>query len=220
MDLSDFTELLTPAGQKALAAAEALPPGDESFLANLARLDRHFPTRLAKAALETASLRAKARSKFSRAQAMYFTREALEQASGEAIARYRAQRFFGLAAVVDLGCGIGGDSLALAECSQVTGYDLDPLRLAMAEQNLAAYGRAERASFVAGDFTRLALPPADAFFFDPARRVEGRRKFSVRHYVPPLEAVRAWLPRIAAGGVKISPGVELDELAGYDCEIE
>jgi THUMP domain-like/Methyltransferase domain len=220
MDLATFTELLTPAGQDALAAAEALPPGDETFLANLARLDKRFPTPLAKAALETATLRAKARSKFTRAQAMYFTREALEQASGEAIARYRARRFGGLASVVDLGCGIGGDSLALAEHCRVTGFDLDPLRLAMATQNLAAYERGERAEFVAGDFTRLALPPAAAFFFDPARRVGGKRKFSVRQYVPPLDAVMAWLPHIPVGGVKISPGVDLDELAGYDCEIE
>src|SRR5258708_30699311 len=153
MDLATFSELLTPSGQQALAAAEALPPGDEAFLANLARLDKRIPTPLAKAALETATLRAKARSKFSRAQKMYFTREALEQASGETVARYRAGRFSGLATVLDLGCGIGGDSLALAERCRVTGFDLDPLRLAMAAQNAAAYDRGDRATFVAGAFS-------------------------------------------------------------------
>jgi len=40
-----------------------LPPGDENFLANLARLDKRWPAPLAKAALETASLRAKARAR-------------------------------------------------------------------------------------------------------------------------------------------------------------
>src|SRR5438105_9305962 len=208
MDLATFAELLTPAGQAALAAAEALAPGDEAFLGNLARLEKRWPAPLAKAALETATLRAKAQARFTRARAMYFTREALEQASGERVAGYRARRFEGLTTVVDLGCGIGGDSLALAERCQVTGFDLDPLRLAMATQNVAAYGRGERAVFVAGDFTRLALPRAEAFFFDPARRVEGRRKFSVRQYVPPLATVQGWLPRLPAGGVKISPGVD------------
>src|SRR5450759_778327 len=119
MDLSTFAELLTPAGQAALAAASALPPGDENFLANLAPMQKRYPTELAKAALETATLRAKAQSKFSRAQAMYFTREALEQASGEAIARYRARRFAAVPTALDLGCGIGGDSLALAEHCRV-----------------------------------------------------------------------------------------------------
>jgi hypothetical protein len=220
MDLSTFAVLLTPAGQDALAVAAALPPGDEHFLANLTRLQKRYPTEVAKAALETAALRAKAQAKFSRADAMYFTREALEQASGEAIANYRARRFDTARTALDLGCGIGGDSLALAERCLVTGFDRDPLRLAMAAQNVAAYGRGARANFVEGDFTRLALPQAEAFFFDPARRSEGRRKLSVRQYLPPLPAVQAWLPRIPAGGVKISPGVDLDELAGYDCEVE
>jgi hypothetical protein len=35
-----------------------------------------------------------------------------------------------------------------------------------------------------------------------------------------LEAIRAWLERFPALGVKISPGVKLDELAGYVAEIE
>lgn len=220
MDLSTFAELLTPAGQAALAAASVLPPGDENFLANLAPMQKRYPTELAKAALETVTLRAKAQSKFSRAQAMYFTREALEQASGEAIAGYRARRFAAVPTALDLGCGIGGDSLALAEHCRVAAIDQDPLRLAMAGENLAAYGRRDRAVFLQGDVTRLALPQAEAFFFDPARRVEGRRKFSVRQYLPPLEAVQDWLPRLPAGGVKISPGVDLDELASYDCEVE
>jgi SAM-dependent methyltransferase len=220
MDLSSFAALLTPNGQDALAEAVQLPPGDEHFLANLGPLQKRYPAGLAKAALETATLRAKARAKFTRAPAMYFTREALEQASGEAVAGYRAQRYRGVRAAVDLGCGIGGDSLALAEHCQVTSFDLDPLRLAMAAENVAAYGRQARATFVAEDFTLQPLPEAAAFFFDPARRVEGRRTFSVRHYRPPLAAVLAWLPRLPAGGVKISPGVDLDELTGYDCEIE
>jgi len=220
MDLSTFGELLTPAGQDALAAAQGLAPSDDNFLANLAHLQKRFPAALAKAALETAALRLRARAKFSRAEAMYFTREALEQASGEAIARYRAGRFAAVGRALDLGCGIGGDTLALAERCLVTAIDLDPLRLGMAAENLAAYGRRERARFIEGDLTQPALPKADAFFFDPARRIDGRRKFSVREYQPPLATVNEWLPRLPAGGVKISPGVDLDELAGYDGEVE
>src|SRR5262245_36986117 len=127
MDLSTFSELLAPAGQAALASAAALPLGDEHFLANLTRLQKQHPAALGKAALETVTLRAKAQGKFSRAQAMYFTRDGLEQASGEAIAAYRARRFAGMESALDLGCGLGADSLALAEHCQVTGIDLDRL---------------------------------------------------------------------------------------------
>jgi SAM-dependent methyltransferase len=220
VDLSSFAALLTPSGQAALAEAAQLPAGDEHFLANLAPLQKRYPADLAKAALETATLRARARAKFVHASAMYFTREALEQASGEAVAGYRARRFRKVGTALDLGCGIGGDSLALAEHCAVIGFDLDPLRLAMAAENVAAYGRRARTAFVTCDFTRQPLPEAEAFFFDPARRADGRRAFSVRHYRPPLAAVRAWLPRLPAGGVKISPGVDLAELIDYDCEIE
>jgi hypothetical protein len=44
----------------------------------------------------------------------------------------------------------------------------------------------------------------------------------VHAYQPPLTQVRAWLAQAPAGGVKISPGVNLDELSGYalDAEVE
>jgi SAM-dependent methyltransferase len=223
VDLPTFDALLTPAGQAALAAAAALSPTEETFLAHLQRLDKHYPAPLAKAALETAILRARAAAKFSRAAAMYFTREALEQASGERLSRYRAARYRGCAHVADLGCGIGGDSLGLAAAvPQVTGVDQDDLRLSMAAQNLAAYGLGERAAWVQADLTALPWPGAEGFFFDPARRVGGRRQYSVHAYQPPLSQVRAWLPHAPAGGVKLSPGVDLAELAEYaaDAELE
>ena len=78
MDLATFANLLSPAGQDALAAAGSLPLDEESFLSNLTQLQKAYPSALAKAALETAALRARAQTKFTRAQAMYFTREALE----------------------------------------------------------------------------------------------------------------------------------------------
>src|SRR3989338_4025610 len=113
MDLAAFEALFTPAGEAALRAAQSLQPTEETFLTSLSRL-KEFPKDLATAALETAILRVKARSKFPKADRMYFTREALEQASGALIADYRAQRFQPFATAADLGCGIGGGTLGLA----------------------------------------------------------------------------------------------------------
>ena len=220
MNLSTFETLLAPAGQAALAAATELEPAEESFLANLTRLQKQYPAELAKAALETAILRLKARGKFTRADRMYFTREALEQASGELISRYRAERFAVFTSVADLGCAIGGDTLGLAGHCAVAAVDVDPLRLAMAAQNLAAYGLRERVTLIHDDVTQMQLPRVGAFFFDPARRALGLRKFSVRDYQPPLSIVNDWLGHTPAVGVKIAPGVDLSELAGYDGEIE
>jgi hypothetical protein len=98
--------------------------------------------------------------------------------------------------------------------------DADPLRLALAAQNLTAYGVRERVTLIHDDVSTMQLPRVDAFFFDPARRSAGRRRFSVHDYQPPLSIVRDWLTHTPALAVKISPGVALTELADYDCEIE
>ena len=220
MLLSTFESLLAPAGQAALLAAADLHPTEDAFLAGFTRLSKSYPAELARAALETVLLRHRARSKFSRAGAMYFTREALEQASGEEIARYRAGRFAPFDRVGDFCCGIGGDAIGLSERAEVTAVDADPLRLAMAAENLAAYSRRRRVAFVHGDLLQLPLPDVAAAFFDPGRRPGGRRRLAVGDYEPPLDVVRNWLPRVPALAAKIAPGVRREDLAGYDAEAE
>ncbi len=223
MELPDFRRLFTSAGQEALQAAQALAPREDDFLRHFTGLSRQYPAGLARAALETAILRSEAGGKFPHASQMYFTRPALEQASGQAVAAYRAARYQGFERAVDLGCSIGGDTLALAKVLPTTGLDCDPLRLAMARANALALGWGERAAFVQADLLAplpLAPDPGTALFFDPARRVDGRRVFSVRDYHPPLAVIESWLPRLPALGVKISPGVKLDELQSYPAEIE
>jgi SAM-dependent methyltransferase len=212
MNLADFQRLLTAPGQAAIAAAAEWQPTEETFLRCLTQLQKRCDAALAKAALEAVILRAKARAKFTRAEAMYFTREALEQASGETIATYRAQRYAGLGRVADVGCGLGGDAIGLAGVARVTVIDKDPLRLALAQANLSAYGRA--AESLLADVTVAPLPAADALWFDPARRAESRRAFSVRDYAPPLSIIHEWLARTPALGVKVSPGIELAEIDG------
>ena len=223
MDLAEFHALLSPKGQAALQEAMALQPREEDFLRLLTRLSKRCPAGTARAALETAVLRGQAQHKFPQAARMYFTRPALEQASAYQVSAYRAQRFRGFSRLADLGCSIGGDTQALAGMAPTAGIDLDPLRLAMAQANMAALGLGERADFVLADLTTpLPLEPTSqmGLFFDPARRTGERRVFSVRDYQPPLAVVRDWLPRRPAVGVKISPGVKLVELAAYDAEVE
>ena len=199
---------------------------DETVLRALEALRRAASPALASAAVETVLLRRRA-AKFSRAGSMYFTREALEQASAEVIARYRAERFAGRRLVVDLGCGIGGDTIALASVAgRVVAVDRDPLRLAMARANTEAYGLGEKARFVEADVTAAApqlLQDADAAFFDPARRTTtGKRIYSIHAYEPPLTILRQQAASTPAIGVKVSPGIDLDELEslGLPCEVE
>ncbi|GIV81292.1 MAG: hypothetical protein KatS3mg051_0646 [Anaerolineae bacterium] len=208
--------LLSPAGEACLAWLATQDLSDAQTLPLLESLRRDLPPQFAAAALTLARLRQRATARFSRAEAMFFTPDALEQASSEVISTWRARRFAegGYARIADLGCGIGGDTLALAAIpgATVIGVDRDPLRLRLARANLRAYGRS--ADLLCADL-RDPLPLADvpAAFFDPARRDAGRRIFSVRDYLPPLDIIRSW--RFAALAVKLSPGVSLDELRPY-----
>ncbi|MBX9625710.1 MAG: methyltransferase domain-containing protein [Gemmataceae bacterium] len=221
MDLPTFRDLLTPAGRGALAEAAALAPTDAGFLAAYETVRKRHPPALAKAAFETVLLRQRARAKFAAADRLFFTREALEQASGDAVSAYRAARFAAYPTVLDLCCGIGADALALAAAGRrVEAIDRDELRLAMAEANAAALGLADRVGFHPGDVLTMPPPPADAAFVDPSRRAGERRFLDPDRYDPPLGAVRARFPAGFPLAAKIAPGVARRDVEGYDAEAE
>jgi hypothetical protein len=217
--------LLSPAGLEALQAASGLEPEEGDFLRHFTWLARRYPDELARAALETAILRREAAGKFPCAAKMYFTRPALEQASGYVVSSYRVRRFEAFDGLLDLGCSVGGDTLSLACLAPVVGVDLDPLRLLMAQANMQALELDGCTTFVQADLnaclplSRSRLSGMGAFF-DPGRRVDGRRVHSIGEYKPPLGVLRSWLVDCPAFGVKISPGVDLDELKAFDAEIE
>jgi SAM-dependent methyltransferase len=220
MDLAAFRRLLAPEGQAALAAAVALAPTEATLLSCHQRLRKHFPDELVKPALETALLRRRAEGKFSRADEMYFTREGLEQSSGETIARYRARRFAPFARVGDLCCGLGGDLIGLAHVARVTAVDADALRLAIAAENVRAYGRADRVTFVEGDVLTVSSPGVEAAFCDPDRRADGKRHLRLRDYSPSLDALRARFPADFPLAAKVAPGIPWDDLRGFGAEAE
>ena len=215
MDLESFYYLMTPTGQAQLAALADIEIDAENHLQVASRLSAEVGRKRAHALLETTLLRRRAAGKFSRADQMYFSREALQQASSETVSSYRSRRFAtaGFEHVADLGCGIGGDSLALAVPAEVIGVDWNPLRLAMAQENLRVYGRGHRFVPLQADLLELSPLPVEALFADPGRRDEhGRRIFSVNKYRPPLTFLEAWRERVPHQAVKISPGVAYEEL--------
>ena len=165
-----------------IRAAEALAPREEDFLAHFQILSRQYPEDMARDALELAILRREAAVKFPFADHMFFTREALEQASPWKVASCRASRFRNFERLVDLGCSIGADSLALAGVAPTLGIDIDPLRLHMAQANAKAMGFSDGLSFLQADLVDplpIKCPQSSTgLFFDPARRAGGRRAYS------------------------------------------
>jgi hypothetical protein len=224
MDLTTFQALLQAEGQAALADAETLEPTRLSLLRCLTTLQKRYPPALAKAALETACLRQQARLKFPTWwKRLYATREALEQASGERIALYRASRYVGYPMVADLTSGMGADALALAMtgCS-VHAIDQDPLRVALTQANAAAWHLDSRISTELADCLSWSHRASEstALWIDPDRRRNQQRYLHPEDYQPPLSALVSRWGTSHPWGIKLAPGLPLSAIEAYRCFAE
>lgn len=204
--------LLSGDGRAAVRLASSL---DLTLAGRLRSLEvlRAAVGELAPLALDQALLRARAAAKHPRGAELWWTADALEQASSAVVAGWRARRYPG--PTIDLCCSVGGDLLALPPGS--VGVDLDPARLLFARANAAVLGH--QVALVCADVTTLPLPATADVFVDPARRSGGRRVFDPRAYTPPLDAVLARRSGVRRLGVKVAPGLDHDALPG-DVEVE
>jgi hypothetical protein len=186
---------------------------DASRVADIAAARRRFGDRAA-VLVETTLLRRKAEAKFADASGWLFTDEALQQATAAGVAEHRARRLAG-AVVHDVTCSVGAELAALRDSAElVVGSDLDPVRLAMARNNVPGVllCRADALAPVTRDVVVVA---------DPARRTAGRRRFDPRDYVPALDRLlEVYRGRDLA--VKCAPGVDFDQLRelGFTGEVE
>lgn len=209
MDLATFESLLGDEG-RVLAQRIADRAGTDSDLALGTRLRREHPVDLVAAAMSQHTLRRRAAAKFGDdAARMYFVPDALEQATRASVASHRAARLVevGATAVVDLGCGIGGDLIACARAGlSVRGIEQDPVRAAVARANLEALGLA--GTVEVGDATATAIAPDEVAFVDPARRDGAGRTFSLEALVPSWDFVTDLLRGRALA--KVMPGIAHD----------
>ncbi|WP_372969661.1 SAM-dependent methyltransferase [Microbacterium sp.] len=219
MEISELRALLTPEGLELL---DSLGPveqvGDVARAVSRLRAAGHSPD-LVSAVVGQARLRAKASGKFGDfAARMLFTRAGLEQATRLGVAARHAQRFrqAGITRIADLGCGIGGDSLAFAGAGlDVLAVDADEVTAAIAAYNLAPFG--EDATVLHGtaeDHVPAGGVATQAIWMDPARRTSGHsetRRVSSADYSPPLDWAFEVASRIPAG-IKLGPGHDRDAL--------
>ena len=222
MEIETLAWLRTTEGGRLLAhAAQAWAdhPGDPVRVAAVVRRLEPDAERAA-AATTQALLREKGVAKLGEAaRQMFFTPDALEQATRTRVAEHRAARLAAAipgGSVVDLGCGIGGDLLAFARAGLVAaGVDQDPVRAEMARANLEALGLP--GAVLAGDATSVDTSGFDAAFADPARRGGRGRVFDVEGWTPPWPWVLDLLTRRSL--VKVAPGIGHDLVpAGVEAE--
>ncbi len=154
--------------------------------------------------LEQVQLRRRAAAKFETAERMFFTARALEQATDQWIAAYKAARFPRRQALADLCCGIGGDLFGLAQSARVTGVDADPVHALLAEANCRAIGLASP-TIATTDATTFPLEDYAAWHIDPDRRSEGQRTTRLADSQPSLDALEGMRRRHGHGAIKLAP---------------
>jgi hypothetical protein len=157
--------------------------------------------------LEQSRLRKRARKKFAAAERMFFTEKALQQATDERLAVYKAHGFPD-GTLADLCCGIGGDLLALARRHQVVAVDNDPRCATFAAANCRVHGR-RQVEIRTADVNQLALDDFAAWHLDPDRRPHGRRTTHTAFSQPSageIDRLRELNPNC---GIKLAPAANV-----------
>jgi len=181
--------------------------------------------------LEEVHLHVKGKKKFPRASQMKFSREGLAQASSKYVAEYRTwkmrQQLGEIHKSLDVGGGIGGDTIAMALRWKVISVERNPITMEMLKHNVQVYNVVKNVDFIHGDILILLddvefqqkLEDVDCIFFDPSRRSDEKRTVKIEEYDPPLSLVEKLLNFSQNVCVKIAPGVDLSRIK-YDCDIE
>lgn len=216
--------LVTEEGGHLLREVASLP-GDTPQRV-LALRKRGVDPEIASGALAVAEARHRARFRFPDAAHLFFTPDGLAQATSPGIAAYHAERLAasGAKTVVDLGCGIGMDTLALAQAGlTVLALERDPARLVFARANATQSGVSDRITFRQAEVTEGDWE-ADVAYWDPSRRVGADLRRVSRHgdqYEPPLDFLAQVRTRVRLGGcVKLSPALPDEVLAELEGRIE
>lgn len=234
MNSSSFETPATPSsdlGGEALEILEGLPDYDaaQATELNLALRKKGHSPEAVTAALTQSRLRSRARGKLGEfADRMLFTDHGLQQSTRLPVAVQHAGRFHaaGVEHVVDLGCGLGADSLAFASSGmRVSAVESDPLTAALTEVNLRPFPEANVINLTAEEHVQdkgllhSAADPTRGLWLDPARRNERSRIWDPEEFSPPLSFVTELAKTSAPMGVKLGPGLP-HELIPEEAEAE
>lgn len=145
---------------------------------------------------------------------LVYTRTALEQSSGEAAALFKASLISG-GQLIDLTGGLGIDTFAFSRrFSNVLHIERDDALQAIARHNHNIMG-ADNVSYLLADATHVldTLPPADAAFIDPSRRIGKGRAIRLQDCEPDLSTFAPeLLQRFPTVLAKLSPLFDLAEI--------
>lgn len=153
---------------------------------------------------------------FEHPQRLLYESEALQMASRWPLARRRAEKLasrFPAGRLLEVGAGIGGDTLELGRVRAVHAYELDARRLACLRHNVSECGLEQAVECLEGDGLDYLFDAA-GIYCDPARRDGAGRQW--RSLTPdPREIWELDYPAC----LKLAPGLDESELpAGVDID--
>ncbi len=211
MDIPSPHDLLF--GEKVDRALRSIPKNADS-LGVITHLRGCLGATLARRAARLHELRLRSNQRFPKGFLPFLTPKGLEQATSHVVAEARAKRLrelLGPSRIWDATCGIGADSLALAERGDVVATELDPEQAACAAANLAqagSPGRVLRADALLPPFEPKRMA---AVLLDPDRRPRGKREGDPERWSPPLSSCLSLAERVGAGCLKLPPAFELPD---------
>lgn len=229
MDSETARALTEPATWELLQSLPEYDEGSTLALGTRLRTEGHEPA-LVSAVLTQSRLRVRGRVKFGdRVQEMLLTQDGIEQATRWQLAARHAGRFAeaGVQTVWDLGCGLGGDALSLAEAGlRVEAVDADAATAALAAHNLRGVSGTRVSRALIED---LDLQPGASVgaWLDPARRLPGRtdargrttRTNSLDQLSPSWAQVQDVAARLGHVGAKLAPSFPHHEIpAGAEAQ--
>lgn len=201
-----------------LALERGAPP-----LTLRAQLEREYAPEYCRALLDCAQARLRFADKLKDGRHWLLTGTAAEQASSWPMARWRAERLKTArpnASVLELGCGIGGDTVFLTQVSTVTAFEQCPARTLLCRYNVEKFGRSEHLTLENSEAELEALE-GEILYCDPSRRSH-KRISSPQDWEPPLSRVLSLLEskRFPLVAVKCAPGLDLTQLSLSDFPLE
>ena len=208
LDLDAWQTLMSDQCESLRVKAASIDAGD---VAEVMRLRAKWDMPLVHAALQLQKARNKLQPKFSsRWQTLVADPAGAEMSTGSRVGLHKAARFakrLPNELILDLCCGIGGDTMCLREAGlKVVAVDSDETRAWMAGINANCVSRA---------CDVLAELPAGAFHIDPARRSSSKRLFDLESLQPPVSVLESIARKRRNGAIKLQPGVDASELSQH-----
>ena len=176
-------------------------------------------------------IQSRAKLKFPRASQMQFTKEGLKQASSKWLAEYRTlkmkQNLSTIKNVLEIGSGIGGDTIAQGLRWNVITIEKDLPLLQVLKHNLEVYHLLDKIEIIEADILEIIhqtwfrekLAHVDAIIFDPSRKSNSSAASEVEEYEPSLSLIPDLLQISPNVVVKLASAIDISS-AKFDCDVE